>query len=179
MQAVFVQAIGYTGVLIFILSYQVKSNRRLFLLQVLGSLTFCVQFLLLNAYSGCFNLIIDIIRNLMLIKYNDWKWIRWRGWVVVISAISAVGMFLTWEGMVSLLLFIAMVGSTMAYWTNNAGKIRLGNLLCASPCWMLYDALVGSWGGVANELITLGSILFSIYRYGWKVLGDENSEFQK
>ena len=55
----------------------------------------------------------------------------------------------------------------------------MSNLACASPCWLIYDILVGSWGGVLNESITLGSILLSIYRYGWKAMGIQIPNFKK
>ena len=44
-----------------------------------------------------------------------------------------------------------------------------------SPCFLIYDVLIGSWGGVLNETITILSILLSIVRFGWKELGKETS----
>ena len=84
---------------------------------------------------------------------------------------------MTWQGLISLLPYAAVVGTTITYWTDNAQKIRLGNLACGSPCWLVYDALIGSWAGVLNESITLGSILVSIWRYGWKEMGKPDSGF--
>lgn len=52
MSHLFIQMIGFAGVLFFLASYQVRSNRLLFALQTLGCLTFCLQFALLGAYSG-------------------------------------------------------------------------------------------------------------------------------
>ena len=131
MSPIFIQAIGFVGVLFFIISYQIKSNKMLFLMQMLGTAMFCCQFLLLGATSGAANLIGIIVRNALLMKCRDW----------------------------------------------NAQKIRLGNLICGSPCWLIYDALIGSWAGVLNESITLGSILVSIWRYGWKAMGKSDSGF--
>lgn len=87
MQAILIQAIGFLGVIFFIISYQIRSNRMLFLMQMLG------------------------------------------------------------------------------------------NLVCGSHCWLVYDLLIGSWGGVLNEAITPGSILVSIRRYGWRNMGDPNAGF--
>ena len=69
----------------FILSYQIKSNRWLFLLQLIGSAHFCLQFFLLDAFSGCLSLAVNILRNAMMMKYNDWKWVRWKGCPVIIA----------------------------------------------------------------------------------------------
>lgn len=179
MHDILIQAIGYIGVLLFIFSYQIKSNRALFFCQILGSALFCLQFFLLNALSGCLNLMVIMFRNGLLMWYDKYSWVRWKGWIVILSAVCTVILVFTWKGTISLLPFAALIASNVGYWTNNAQKIRLSNLACASPCWLLYDILVGSWGGVLNESITLGSIVLSIYRYGWRAMGDPNSEFQK
>ena len=76
MDPIIIQAIGFVGVFFFIISYQIKSNKMLFLLQLLGTAMFCCQFLLLGATSGAANLIGIIVRNALLMKYRDWAWIR-------------------------------------------------------------------------------------------------------
>ena len=176
MNTLWIQLIGFLGTVAFILSYQVKSNRGLFLLQMIGNALFCLQFYLLDAWSGCLSLSINILRNAMLMKYKDWEWVRWKGWPFVLSAFVAVAIWRTWNGPISLLALAASVGSTFGYWSNNARWIRLANVACASPCWLAYDMIVGSWGGVLNETITLVSIFISIMRFGWKALG-ENQGF--
>ena len=148
MSNVIIQGIGFVGVLLFVLSYQIKSNRALFIMQGLGSAVFCLQFFLMGQLTGSYSLIVVIMRNAMLAKYDQWAWVRWKGWVAVYFVIC------------------------LAIWTNNAQKIRLGTLVCGSPCWLIYDIIVGSWGGILNESILIGSILVSIYRYGWKAMGE-------
>lgn len=172
MSELIIQGIGILGMICFIISYQIKENKMLFLVQTLGTGLFCMQFILLGAWSGCFNLVMIIIRNVMLSKYNKYAWVRWKGWIVVICAACTVILVFTWAGPLSLLPFIALVGSTIGYWTNNAQKIRLSNLVCASPAWIIYDIFVGSIGGALSESITIISILVSVYRYGWKAMGD-------
>ncbi len=170
MSPIIVQSIGFVAVAAFILSYQIKSNRLLFLLQLIGSVLFCLQFFLLNAFSGCLSLAVNILRNALMMKYNDWKWVRWKGCPVIISVLFAVILFFTWNGTASLLAFTASVSSTFVYWSNSPRNIRMVNLVCASPCWLVYDIIVHSWGGLLSEAITLISILISIFRFGWNGL---------
>lgn len=176
MREIGTQAIGFLGVLFFFLSFQTKTNRSLFVLQTLGYLTFSVQFILLGALSGCLSLLVNITRNIMLTKYNDCKVIRWKGWVVVFSALSLVAALFTWNSWSSLLPVAGTVASTIGYWTNNAKNIRLANLTVNSPCMLLYDVLVKSWGGVLNETIAIVSILISVIRFGWKALDGDTIE---
>ena len=165
-----IQLIGFAGVLFFLVSYQVRSNRRLFILQTLGCLTFCVQFTLLGAYSGCLSLLVNIARNTMLTKYQDCKVIRWKGWAAVFSALSLAFALLTWNGPASLLPAVGTSAGTIACWTNNARTIRVVNLTLGCPCALVYDALAGSWAGVLNESLTIAAILISIFRFGWAAL---------
>lgn len=171
-----VQAIGFLGALLFFISFQTKTNKSLFVMQTLGCLTFCVQFILLGALSGCLSLFINIIRNMMLTKYNDYKIIRWKGWIFVFSMLSLLAALLTWNGWESILPVTGTVAGTIGYWTNNAKNIRIANLAVNSPCMLLYDALVKSWGGVLNESIAIISILISVMRFGWNALDSDKIE---
>ncbi|MCD8116098.1 MAG: YgjV family protein [Oscillospiraceae bacterium] len=167
-----IQALGFIGVLFFLISYQVRSNRRLFLLQTLGCLTFCIQFALLGALSGCLSLLINIARNTMLIGYERFKLVRWKGWVVVFSVLCIVSTIYTWNGLISLLPLLGTIITTAACWTNNAKNIRIANLCSNSPCMLLYDIFVHSWGGALNEIITIASIIISIRRFGLDSLNE-------
>ena len=174
MNDLIIQGIGFIAVALFIASYQIKSNRWLFLLQLLGSLLFCIQFFMLGALSGCLSLVVNILRNALMMKYNDWKWVRKKWCPAMIVILFAVVLVLTWNGPVSLLAFTASVTSTIAYWTNSPRKIRMVNLLCASPCWLVYDVIVFSLGGIISESFTIVSILISLIRFGWKGLESDS-----
>ena len=171
-----VQAIGFVGVAFFIASYQIKSNKALFLCQMIGCIIFCVQFFILGAYTGAISLIINIIRNLLLVKRKDWKWVDRRSTMLVILALLTAMTIYTWNGAISLLPFISVAVTTIGYWSNNAQKIRLSQFI-GSPCTLLYDVLIRSWGGVLSETITLASIIVSVIRFGWKNMGRPDADF--
>ena len=170
MSDLFIQGIGFAAVALFVLSYQIKSNRWLFLLQLIGSALFCLQFFMLDAFSGCLSLAVNILRNALMMKYKDWKWVQNKWCPVVIALMFTAVLILTWNGPVSLLAFTASVSSTFAYWSDSPRKIRMVNLVCASPCWLIYDVIVFSLGGIVSESITIISILISFIRFGWKGL---------
>lgn len=50
------QIIGFIALLTFIVSYQIKSNKALYLTQTAGVLLFALQFALLGAWVGCLSL---------------------------------------------------------------------------------------------------------------------------
>ena len=168
---------GVLSTLCFIISFQVKSNKGLFIIQSIANVFYCTQFYLLGAYGGLFNMGLQIIRNMLLLKINDWKWLHSFVWPVFFCAISFVYMLITWDGWLDIIPFIAFSVSTLAFWTNSAKMLRLSELVCVSPAWLLYDILTGAYGGVLNEVVILGSVIVSIIRFGWKGLDDP--EFQK
>ena len=171
-----IQLIGFIGVAFFIASYQMRSNRLLFLFQLIGCLIFCVQFFIMGAYTGALSLIVNVLRNLLLLKINDWPWVKSKLTLSAIIALLVAITVYTWAGPLSLLPFFSVAITSIGYWTNNAQKIRLSQLI-GSPCTLIYDALIRSWGGVLNESIALLSIIISIVRFGWKNLGENSTEF--
>lgn len=169
MSAVFIQGIGFVAVLFFIVSYQLRSNRMLFLCQLLGCSIFCLQFCLMGAYTGAVSLLVNILRNLLLLKIDQWDWVKSKVTMSGILLLLAVMTILTWDGWISLLPLASVGVTTVGYWTNNAQKLRLSQFF-GSPCTLLYDILIHSWGGVISESITLASIIISVFRFGWSDL---------
>ena len=64
MQEFLIQAIGFLAVIMYLVSFQFKSNRALFSCQLVGNLLFALQFLLLGAASGALNLLVSRVRSL-------------------------------------------------------------------------------------------------------------------
>lgn len=169
MSTVFIQGIGFVAVLFFIISYQLRSNRMLFLCQLLGCSIFCLQFCLMGAYTGAASLLVNILRNLLLLKIDQWDWVKNKVTMSGILLLLGVTTVLTWDGWISLLPLASVGVTTIGYWTNNAQKLRLSQFF-GSPCTLLYDVLIHSWGGVISESITLASIIISVIRFGWSDL---------
>lgn len=173
------QSLGIIATVLFIVSYQVRSNKALFLMQAAACGAFAVQYLLLGAYSGCMSQIYVITRNILLSRYNQWPWVRSRLCMVVFICLAILMTLLTWDGPISLMPMGIVIAGTISMWTNNAGIIRLAGLIFVSPPWIIYDVMVGAYTAIINEVIVIASVLYSIYRFGWKQMIDPESEFQK
>lgn len=130
--------------------------------------------LLLGAYTGAMSLLVNILRNVLLLKINDWKWVKSRWTLTAVLVLLTVMTAYTWSGWISLLPFISVAVTSIGYWTDNAQKIRLSQLI-GSPCTLLYDIFIRTWGGVISESMTIISIIVSIMRFGWNNLDDKKS----
>lgn len=170
------QVVGAVGVILFLVSFQIKSNRALLAIQWMADFMFCVQFILLGAYSGCLSLAVMLLRNVILMCREKHRWAQWNRWLPVLVGLTVLFTAVTWDGAKSLLPMIAGIGSTVVFWRGNARAYRTANLFCASPCWLIYDVIVGSFAGILNETITLASIVISIIRFGWSALGENSFE---
>lgn len=169
---IFVQILGLGAAAVFILSFQVRANQLLFILQSTACVLFAIQFALLGGFTGCAGMLLVVARNLTLVMRERWAWVRHWSWMAFWLLIGTLNTWLTWDGLISLLPWFGTAGATVGYWSNNARNIRLANLLCCCPAWLLHNLLILSVGGILNETIALMSIVISIYRYGWKNLGD-------
>ncbi len=171
---VLANAIGVIVIALFVLSFQAKSNKSLNLIQAGANGAYFFQFLILHAYTGALNMPIYVIRNLLYSQADRWEWLKWRGWPVVFTIPAVFVLYYTWDGPLSLLPFIALVGANIGYCLDNPRTIRAFEMFMIIPAWIIYDVAVGAYTGVLNELIILTSILVSIYRFGWKNLDSKD-----
>lgn len=172
MIAVIANGFGVLSTLCFIISFQVKSNKGLFIIQSIANIFYGAQFYLLGAYGGLFNMGMQILRNMLLLKVEEWKWLQWKGLAPLFCVPSLIYMIITWQSWLDIIPFIAFTAGTLMYWTNSAKMMRLSELIAVCPAWLLYDFMSKAYGGMLTELVILGSVVVSIIRFGWKGLDD-------
>ena len=166
--ALFVQAIGFCGTILFFLSYQCKHNKNLFRVQFVSYLCYTVHLLLLGAVTGGISYILNTLRSFCL--GSKYAFLKSRTMCWIICTLQMVALLLTWEGWWSALPVVANIAATIGGYTFNPRKIRIAGIFINSPLWIVYSVLVGSWAGILDEIVTEASMLLSIWRYGWKNL---------
>lgn len=166
-----IQLIGVAGTLLFFLSYQCKSNRNLFRVQLLSYLFYTAHLLLLGAVTGGVSYMINTLRSFCL--GSRWKFAHSRRMCAIICAMQIAALAFTWSGWISILPVAANIAATLGGYTHNPRKIRIAGMFVNSPLWIVYDLCVGSWAGILDEAVTEGSMILSIIRFGWKNLDRE------
>ncbi len=169
----FTQAIGFCGTILFFLSFQCKSNKKLFCIQFISYLCYTTHLLMLGAVTGGISYILNTVRSFCL--GSNHTFLRSKKMCGVICALQVVTLMFTWAGWWSVFPVVANIAATIGGYTYNAQKIRATALFINSPLWIVYDIVVGSWAGIVDELVSSASILISIYRYGWKNLDSVQS----
>ena len=158
------QIIGIFGTVTAILSFQCRSSKRLFLMQGLCALFFSIHFGMLGAMTGLIQNLFAILRAALL--RTDRKWAQSKWIPCAFSVVFLMTAVVFYDGFFSLLPPVAMIVSTFVMWTKNGKFIRLAQLGCVSPFWMIYNISVHSISGCITEGFNIMSILISILRYG-------------
>lgn len=163
MKEILTQVIGAIAMILAIVSFQAKNSKRILTFQVIGSTCWTVHFVLLGAYAGALLNIISVIRNLIFYQ-KDKKWARSVWWIPAFSLAGAVIIAFTWDGLKCLLPLFGVMATTVSFFMTDANKLRCLSLI-ASPLWLVYDALNGSYFGTATEVFCIVSIIIALIRY--------------
>lgn len=158
-----IQGISIAGMACHISSFQIKKNSVLFFMQTLGSLLFLIHYFMLGEMTGAIMNVLGVTRGLVFLQGEKLR----KPWVLGVLWILTIGcVIITWDGIKCLLPLIAMLASTTAMHLNNGKVIRFAQLFATSPCWLIYNIIVGSLGGTLCEAFIMTSTIISFIRYG-------------
>ena len=157
------QILGWLSALLTFISYQCKEHKKLVAVQVFSTLSICISYMLLGAWSGMLLNVICIIRN-FIILLRDTKIFSYRFWPYLVTGVMGVVGALSWQGPMSLLVIFALMANTMFLFGSNAQKLRK-SILVTSTMVATYNVYYTVWGGVMNEIIAIVSSIIGIYRF--------------
>lgn len=184
---IFVQGLGFIGILFMTISVQFNTHGKIMIFKTLGTLMFVIQYFFLGAYTGMILDLIGIIRNVIFAenvkKGKDNKpWII--GFTIFTIIVGILTIILTWDKLVqkmgyltanhTLMVIIALTLSifsiiaksltTVAYGLKDPHKLRCLNFP-SSALWLIYNSLYFSLSGVINEIFVMGSIIVAEIRF--------------
>lgn len=157
------QIFGWLAALLTFLSYQCKEHKKLLIVQTLSSVSICISYSLLNAWSGMLLNIICILRNFVIYK-KDMKIFSYGFWPYVLAGVMGIAGALSWQGPMSLLIIVALMVNTLFLYFPNVQNLRK-SILVTSTMVLLYNGFYTVWGGVFNEFIAICSAVIGLYRY--------------
>lgn len=167
------QFIGIVAMVFNILSYQGKKQSTVIALQFFGGVLFAINFLMLGATVGGILNIIAAVRAIIFFYKDKLKADRMAWFVAfIILYISVYVLNFTLLGkeptafnlVIEILPVIGMSALNIGFRLKNASDIRKYGLI-SSPAWLIYNIMVGSWGAIICEMLTLISIFVGIFRY--------------
>lgn len=159
---IFAQIIGIIAMGFGIISYQMKNTKKIILVQIFSTLIFGTHYFLIGAYAGAALNILSMIRNIIF-YFKQYKWARSKIWIYIFTGIFAVAAYLSGDGWLGILPFLGCTFMTIAVYFES-GKTTRQIIWMSSPCWLIYNGINGSIGGVVAEVFNLTSIVISVIR---------------
>ena len=158
------QILSIIGMVLTIVSFQMKTRNQIILFQTAGSAFYLVSFLLLGKWAPvCLN-VVFLLRNFLCYFKTDKKWAQHKIWLPVLLASVIVAGMIGFGSWWDLLPVIGSVFGTVAMYMKNENMLRLLKL-GDSPCWLIYNCTVPSVGGIIGEIFNITSIIIGLIRY--------------
>ncbi len=172
MYEIIAQAIGIFAMLAINVSYQFKNKTTLLLIQLVGNVLFAVNMFMLGAYVGGLLNTIAIFRALVYLKKDRLKlpiglvngffiFLYFVAYALVFTVFGKE--FTVFNAIVELLPVIGMTALTFGFAGSNTKAVRLSTLINC-PCWLIYNILNFTLGGILCEIVCLGSLVSAILR---------------
>ena len=179
-----IQLIGFLAIAFNLIAVQFNTHSKIIAFKTFGSTLFCLQYLLLGAYTGMVMDMIGSVRNIIFANTVK-KGKSTKNQIIFFSILTLVlgviSIALTWDVSkikwtnnvkiatilmvaVSVISIIAKLLTTVAYGIKNPHIIRMVNLPSCT-LWIVYNAVVFSLAGIFNEIITISSIIIAEYRF--------------
>lgn len=170
------QIIGIVAMVFNIMSYQCKKQKAVIALQLFGGALFSLNYLLLGAAVGGILNILATTRAVVFLfkeklKADKLPWFI--GFVASYVAVYVLNFTMFGKELTALNLIIeilpviGMIALNVGFRMKDAAAVRKCGLV-SSPAWLIYNVIVGSWGAIICEVLTLISIFLGMFRHDKK-----------
>ena len=157
------QILGITATIITFISYQMNKKNTLLAVQTAATLCTCLSYLFLDASSGFVLNIICLVRNVVFYFQKKGTPFSYVSTSLLVIAMIVSGA-LSWQGAVSLLIIVALATNTM-FMSIGEPQLLRKSILFTSTLVLIYNCLVFSIGGIANEAVSIVSSVIGIFRF--------------
>jgi len=161
--AILVQALAITALLIWAASYHFKKRKSILLVQLASFIFWIVHFFLLGAYTGA---VLSLVAALRLTVFSFKEKNNWISKLIVLwvfMGIMIIATLLTSSSFLGVFALIGGIFATIACWQYNPKKIRF-LFIFSHASWIIYDLFVGSYGGAVSEAVLGVSTISSLLR---------------
>ena len=154
-----IQGIGLLGAVFAFIAFQCKKHFAIMIIKTCSALCFVVQFALMKAYTGlAMNIlgVVILITNAILVAKN----VKTLPFVIIFSALCiGLGIY-SWVSIASLLAIVGELIVTIACGIKNPQRVKYVHFF-GSLCWLIYDSIYFSLGGIITEVFSIISIIIA------------------
>ena len=158
------QLFGIIALIILIISFQKNDKNLLLKYQIFSSLFFAIQYLCLNAITGCLMNLMTLVRNVIYKRFNNNTPLLYL--LTVILVMVVLSMF-SYNGIISILPTIAVILYSIALWQKNLTITRYTEVISCS-LFIIYNIKVLAITGLISTIIEMFFAFVAIYRFDIK-----------
>lgn len=152
------QIFGIGAMVSLFLIYQQKSRKKIIAAKLSADLFWVAHYICLGGFAGMIPNFVGIFRELIFINRKNKKWASSIVWPVIFIIINWGLGISTFNSIFNVLPIAASTFVTVSLWIDNP---RLTKIISVpvSLAFLIYDIYIGSYIGVINETIAIGSII--------------------
>ena len=149
---------GIIGLIFSAVAYHKRQKEKILLDLIISNCFSLLQYLFLQAYTGCITIIISILRNIIAIKKGKQN----RNIILVVFIILYIVMgIVTYNSIFSILLIIASIIYLLGIWDGRENVIRKTGLI-NMYLWLIYSISTWAIAEVIQNIILIVSTHIAI-----------------
>lgn len=170
------QIIGIFAMAANVAAYQFKNKRNVILCQLAGSALFAVNMFMLDALMGGLLNVVGIVRAIVYINKERLKIpVKLVGSIFMALYLASYALIFAvfkkeptaFNLLIEILPLIGMGVMTVGLSMKDSKAIRVCGFI-NSPCWLIYNSLVFSLGGILCEVFGIVSVITAYIRLDMK-----------
>lgn len=149
---------GIIGLIYSAVAYHKKEKKDILKLLIISNSLSLIQYMFLQAYTGCITIIISIIRNIIALKKKN----KNENIILAIFIILYIVMgIITYNSIFSILPIIASIIYVIGIWNGNENIIRKTGLI-NMYLWLIYSISTFAVAGAIQNIILIISTHIAI-----------------
>ena len=157
------QAISIVCVILFAISYQVKEQKHIIIIQTFGTLGWCLAYYFIGATSGFAVNIVTIVRNISMLFIKPRTRLSYITTALLVVAMGVVSA-LSWDGPQTLIIVISLMLNTIFFSFGDPQLLRK-SVIGTSSGFLLYNIITMLSGGIISESMSIISSIIGVIRF--------------
>lgn len=153
--------IGFVAFIVTLIAYHRATKKKIFESMIIANILDVVHYLVLGAYSGCITKVIALIRNLVIVKKEKYKWLSSKAILVLFIIIYIISGIVTFTNILSILCIIAAIIYLIWCWNGNELQVKRAAFYCYF-LWLIYNVSVQSYAGIISNVISIISTCIAL-----------------
>lgn len=157
------QLIGLIIVILSLIGFQQKNGEKFLFYQIIISILYVLQYLLLGAITGAVICTIAIIRCIVFWKYKKENKKTPIYYLIIFILLSILSSIITSTSIFDYILTLGTIIFTYALWQDNMKIMRAGSIICVLS-YIVYNLIFKAYTAIILDAIDFFNLSIAIYK---------------